>query len=585
VTRKQPAPQSKGTRSVKPLVSKSATPSKQGTLVAENWRQLAQELLKHNQHVVTKLKADAKEAQRAKLTAARREVVKEVYVRQASEDNRGLTADQVYGFTRSLLMSGFDNPQPTPELHIEMWEKCCSSSQFVAFAAPRGHAKSTSITHSYTLAEVLFRNAQFVLLVSDTEGQAVMFLGDIKNELLGNDNLRSLFGIKRFIKDTETDIIVEMDDGHQFRIIAKGSLQKVRGIKWRGKRPDLIIGDDLENDDLVMNEERRDKFRRWVNNALLPALSDDGRCRIVGTILHLDSFLERCMPDFEKKDTTHTDGIRWWSSEPDNVWDSVRYQGHNDDFTQLLWPEKFSEARYRAIRKRYVDDGNPEGYSQEYLNYPIDEATAYFQKQDFREWDERDEYMEYYIGGDLAISEKDKRAFTVFVVAGLTRENKIVVVDVRRFRGNSLEIVDSLFDLQTRYSPELIFLESENIEKSIGPFVDQEMLRRGVFMNIVKENPTKDKTQRARALQARMKAGGVYFDKEADWWPALFNEMVTFPRGKYMDQVDALSWIGLGLNKLVPTYTTRQIADFEWDEEYGDTTDPYANGACETTGY
>ena len=581
MTQKQPAPPLSEIVSVKLSDSKWAINGKLGMLEKENSPKPDLALLASSP--LNLILAQAVEQALAPVRQLGEEREEEEYPNEAPEGN--LTAEQVYGFTRSLLMNGFDNPQPTPDLHMEMWRKCCGSSQFVAFAAPRGHAKSTSITHSYTLAEVLFRNAKFVLLVSDTEGQAVMFLGDIKAELQSNEKLIRLFGIKRFIKDTETDIIVEMNDGHQFRIIAKGSLQKVRGTKWRNLRPDLVIGDDLENDDLVMNEERRDKFRRWVNNALLPALSDNGRARIVGTILHLDAFLERLMPDFEDRLHTHTDGLRWWSTKPNSVWDSVRYQGHNDDFTKLLWPEKFSEKRYRSIRQRYVDDGNPEGYSQEYLNYPIDEATAYFQKQDFLTWTDRDEYMEYYIGGDLAISEKDKRAFTVFVVAGLTRENKIVVVDVRRFRGNSLEIVDTLFDLNLRYDPELVFLESENIAKSIGPFIDQEMLRRGEFINIVADNPTKDKMQRARSLQARMKAGSVFFDKEADWYPSLFNEMVTFPRGKYMDQVDALSWIGLGLNKLVPTYSAKQLAKFEYDDEFEEDLDPFANGASRTTGY
>ena len=496
-----------------------------------------------------------------------------------------LTAEQIYGFSESLLKANFDSPKPTPELHMEMWEKCCSNSKLVSFAAPRGHAKSTAITHAYGLAEVLFRSSVFCLIVSDTEGQAILFLADIKTELLENEKLRAAFGVKRLIKDTETDIIVEMNDGHMFRIMARGSMQKVRGLKWRGKRPDLIIGDDLENDDLVLNEERRDKFRRWVNNALLPSLSDEGKARIVGTILHLDSFLERTMPPFEDENNTKTDGLRWWSTDPTRVWDSVRYQGHDEEFTMLLWPEKFSEKRYKIIRQRYVDDGNPEGYAQEYLNYPIDEATAYFRKADFLKWEDRSEYMEYYIGGDLAISTKDKRAFTVFVVAGLTRENRLVVVDVLRFRGDSLKIVDELFYLQNKYKPELFFLESENIQKSIGPFIDQEMMKRGIYLNIHDDNPTKDKMQRARALQARMKAGGVYFDMESEWYSVLLNEMLTFPKGKYMDQVDALSWIGLGLNEITPTYTAGEMAQFEWDEEYEDSMDPYSMGRNAVTGY
>ncbi len=496
-----------------------------------------------------------------------------------------LTAAQIYGFTRSLLMSNFDNPQPTPDVHIEMWDRCCSPDQFVSIAAPRGHAKSTSITHSYTLANICFREAKFVMIVSDTEGQAILFLSDLKDELLENHKLRELFGIKRLIKETETDIIGEFLDGQQFRVIVRGSEQKVRGIKWKNKRPDLIVGDDLENDEIVMNEERRAKFRRWVNNALLPSISDDGRVRIVGTILHLDSFLERTMPEFEDTKHTHTDGVRWWSDKEGRTWNSVRYQGHNEDFTKLLWPEKFSEERYKKIRQRYIDDGNPEGYAQEYLNYPIDEGTAYFQKKDFLPWKEPNEYLEYYVGGDLAISEKDKRAFTVFVVAGLNRDNKLVVVDVERFRGDGLEIVNSMFNIQAKYSPEIFFLEKENIARSLGSFIDQEMLRRNTYLNIEAENPTKDKMQRARALQARMRAGGVLFDMESEWYSSLFNEMITFPRGKYMDQVDSLAWIGLGLNKIAPTYSAADIAEFEYDEEFEEHWTESTSGKSAITGY
>jgi len=496
-----------------------------------------------------------------------------------------LTAEQIYGFTQSLLMSNFDNPQPIPPLHVEMWEKCCGPSTFVAIAAPRGHAKSTAITHAYTLASVLFRESVFVLLVSDTEGQAALFLADIKKEILENVSLRTLFGIKRMIKESETDIIVEFDDGAQFRIVAKGSEQKVRGLKWRGKRPDLIVGDDLENDEIVLNEERRAKFRRWVNNALLPALSDDGKARFVGTILHLDSFLERTMPEFEDTEHTHTDGLRWWSTATDKIWDSIRYQGHSEDFEQLLWPEKFPIERYKQIRRRYVEDGNPEGYAQEYLNYPIDESTSFFQKKDFKEWKEKSEYLEYYVGADLAISTRDQRAYTALVVAGLNRENKLVIVDVERFRGDSLEITEVLFNLQAKYQPEIVFMESENISKSIGPFLEQEMHRRNVFINIQTENPSKDKLVRARAIQARMKAGSVYFDMDSGWYSTLFNEMITFPKGKYVDQVDALSWIGLGLNKLSPAYSSSEIAEFEYDDEFGDGYEALMGGRSSITGY
>ena len=217
---------------------------------------------------------------------------------------------------------------------------------------------------------MLLRVKKFCLLVSDTEAQAVEFLGDIKAELTGNDELRKQFHIKDILKDTETNIIVQFEDGNLFRIVAKGSEQKVRGLKWRGKRPDLIVGDDLENDDIVMNPERREKFRRWFMNALLPCGSDTCWVRIVGTILHLDSMLQRILED--------------------DTWETLFYQAHNPDFTEILWPEQFSQERLETIRAGYLAQNDPEGYSQEYLNRPVDVQNAFFNKDYFFDF-ERDE--------------------------------------------------------------------------------------------------------------------------------------------------------------------------------------------------
>ena len=164
-----------------------------------------------------------------------------------------LTSQVIEGFVGSCLLKGFDGSSKIPAFHKEMWEMCCSESKFVAIAAPRGHAKSTSISLSYVLACILFRERKFVLMVSDTEAQAAMFLGQITQELQENKDIIELFGIKtneeglvKFIKDSATDIIVEFTDGTKFRIIAKGSEQKLRGMLWNGARPDLIVCDDLK---------------------------------------------------------------------------------------------------------------------------------------------------------------------------------------------------------------------------------------------------------------------------------------------------------------------------------------------------
>lgn len=477
-----------------------------------------------------------------------------------------ITANTIRGFTGSVLASRFDKPAPIPRFHEELWELCTLPDKKVAVAAPRGHAKSTSTTLSYALAMALFRERDHILIVSDTEGQASQFLGDIAIELSENDVLHENFGKIKFEKDNATELIAVMHDGYKFRIIAKGSEQKVRGLKWRNKRPNLIIGDDLENDEIVMNDDRREKFRSWVYKALLPCGSDDCLIRIVGTILHMDSFLERILND--------------------KGWVSKRYRAHNEDFSEILWPEKFSKERLLEIRQDYVNQGMPEGYSQEYLNYPIDEENAYFKKEDFQEVDE--DYLDslhlnYYSAVDFAISQSDRADFTVIATIGVESDHSIHVVDVRRGRWDAKEIIDEMFSVQQRWKPEVFTVERGMIEKSIGPFLNDEMFKRGTFLNLNPMQPVKDKVTRARSIQARMRAGGVYFLKEREWYPDLQQEMLRFPRDVHDDQVDALSWIGLTLDKQIEGMTSIEFEDKVWNEEFEE--DWGDIGRCISTGY
>ena len=211
-----------------------------------------------------------------------------------------LNSDLIFGFSGSLLSERYDSPRATPDFHKRVWEYCCSPHPHVAIAAPRGHAKSTAVTHAYVLACVLFRIADYVVIISDTETQAIQFLNNIKMELLENQTLINLFQFRGLEKDAEREIIGTIGhDNKKFRVLVRGASGgggAIRGLLWRNKRPNLIICDDIENDEAVVNEERRAKFREWFFGALLPVLSDYGKIRVVGTILHFDSLLERLMP-------------------------------------------------------------------------------------------------------------------------------------------------------------------------------------------------------------------------------------------------------------------------------------------------
>ena len=485
-----------------------------------------------------------------------------------------LTGELLEGFVNSLLRKSFDGPSDTPDFHREIWELVTSKNKLVAIAAPRNHAKSTAVTHSYTLAAVLFRQSSYILIVSDTVTQAVQFLGDIKKELLDNEDLRSLFGVKEFIKDTEDDLIVNMDDGHLFRIQAKGSEQKLRGLKWKNKRPDLVIGDDMENDEIVMNKERRLKFKRWFYGALLPCIADHGRIRIVGTILHTDSLLENLMPSQQLRSLHNghkqliTEDLKEYTAAK-LPWKSVKYRAHTDDFKKLLWPEMKSAEEFKAKKQDYIQQGLPDVYSQEMLNIPLDESNTFFNKTDFISTKDVDKKkkLEYYATCDLAVSQSQRADYSAFIVGGMDEDGRLYAVHVIKERLDALQIVDTILMIQKIYKPVLFGIEQGVIQKAIGPFLNEEMMKRSEYINLYPLKPSADKLTRARSIQARMRSGACKFDKEADWYQGFEDEMMRFPRDKHDDQVDAWAYMGLMIDRMWNAPTEKELREEEYQEE------------------
>lgn len=503
-----------------------------------------------------------------------------------------VTAAMVAGLVGSILSKGFDEASASPDFHHELWDLACSENRYVAVAAPRGHAKSTAGTICYGLAMLLFREAKHVLIVSDTEAQAAGFVRAIASKLQDSQDLIELFGIKKndkgeavFLKDSETEIEVELEDGHRFRVLAKGAEQKLRGLLWRDTRPDLVLVDDLENDELVMNKDRRKKLKDWFFSALLPATSKSGQVRMWGTILHMDSLLESLMPSMTDRLTVKTP-LKIWSKRK-QMFKAVKYRAHDDKFDHILWPERFTREFFEEQRAERFRQGIPDKYSQEYLNEPIDDSVAFFKMKDLLPEVEKDKdkRLRYYITVDPAISEETTADYTVFCIAGVDEDRMLHVRNVIRERMDGREIVDLLLALHRTYDPAAIGIEEVHITKAIGPFLNEEMIKQNTYPSIVKmKHGGRDKIQRARSIQARMRARGVRFAKEEDWYPILEDELIKFPRARHDDQVDALAYMGLLLDKMIEAPTDREAADEEYELEYAESGITHS-GRSSITGY
>lgn len=159
------------------------------------------------------------------------------------------------------------------------------------FMWPRGHAKSTHLDIFLPLW-LMFqpgRLINFMVVVGKSEDSAVRLLGDIQAELEANRRLTADFGEQ---KNGGSWLDGEFRTNSGVKFLACGRGQSPRGLRDREARPDYIVIDDLDDDELCRNERRVREMTDWVKEALFGSL-DVGRGRfiMVGNLISKNSVL------------------------------------------------------------------------------------------------------------------------------------------------------------------------------------------------------------------------------------------------------------------------------------------------------
>jgi predicted phage terminase large subunit-like protein len=248
-------------------------------------------------------------------------------------------------------------------------------------------------------------------------------------------------------------------------------------------------------------------------------------------------------------------------------WKSVKYRAHTDDFKVLLWPEMKTAAEFRLQKEDYVRQGLADVYSQEMLNVPLDVGDTFFKKTDFVPMKPEDQKKKlvFYATCDLAVSQSQRADYSAFAVGGMDEDGKLYCKHVIEARMDGLEIIDTIFMIQKIYKPVLFGFEQGVIQKALGPFFNEEMLKRGEYINTVLLKPSGDKLTRARSIQARMRSGACRFDKDAEWYQSFEDQLLRFPRDKHDDQVDAWAYLGLMLDKMWEAPSERELEEEEYE--------------------
>ena len=426
--------------------------------------------------------------------------------------------------------------------------------------APRGFGKSTILTITRTIFEIIRNPNVRILIASNTQLQAEVFLREVKFHFEQNELLRQVFGdfVSKEKWDTREIFVAPRTS------VAKESTITCVGVSGAvaSRHYDLIIGDDLVDEENSYTEIQREKVRTWFYKTLLPCVADDrSRVYLIGTRYHpLDLYGHLIKNEF---------------SRTNQVVPAIAPDGSTP------WPERFS-AQWLERKRREMGSAI---FNSQYQNDTSLMKGNIFLDKWFRYYDTQPNWsgMRHFVGGDPAATKRDALLsgdhassdwWTIIVGAvpsiGAQDAADIYVRDVWRGRCSKDAYLQKLREFNELYKPVVTTIETNAAQEYLAQDAEK-------FMPVHRVNRTTDKVARAYWLQAFFENGQILFaDKSliADYetWQAMKDELLLFPQGQHDDLFDglqtmvegAMEYRNFGTGGSVSSQSVERVSVSDW---------------------
>lgn len=373
--------------------------------------------------------------------------------------------------------------------------KACPDLKAV-FMWPRGHAKSTHFDIFIPLWLIFQEQplVRFMVVVGKSEDSATRLLGDIQAELQFNQRITDDYGTQTSTGDwTEGEFTTT--GGIHFLACGRG--QSPRGLRNRESRPDYIVIDDLDDDELCRNERRVREMTEWVKEALFGAL-DVGRGRfiMVGNLISRTSVLQ-AMAD--------TKGVLLSRVQ------AVDGEGNP------VWRDKWTREEARA----YADFVGYRAWQKEMMHNPVATGTI------FRpEWIRYKrvlplrQYRQLVCYTDPSFRSTTANDYKASRLWGRTDKGELHLIDTYVRQDTVTGMVRWLYDLYERHSTGgdqasiLFFMEANFMQDIILDEFFAEGVRRGYQLPLMPDKRKKpEKIQRIEAVSPLWERGLVFYNQ------------------------------------------------------------------------
>ena len=399
------------------------------------------------------------------------------------------------------------------------------SNTRAVFEWARGHAKSSHLSLMIPLWLKMQerRELNVFVLVSKNEKVATMLLSDLQAELEFNELYKLDFGDQMKMGDWAEGNF-KTNDGCFFVAVGRG--QTPRGLKNRGQRPNYIVIDDLDDDEMVLNPDRIDKAFEWCLTALLGTMAAGrGRFVMVGNRIGKDSVLGRMA---ERPGIHHTQ-----INAVDKVGDPS-------------WPENYTKKEFAELRA-FMGERK---FQKEYMNNPISEGAIFMRKHiNYGAILPLKDYRMLICYTDPSFKNSKTSDYKATVLVGKTKSGAFHVIKANVDQTSISAMIQWHYDIQTwvndrvavMYYMESNFLQSLLLDEfaKVGAATGHHIPIRG------DARKKRDKFERIEAMQPLFERGLVLFneaEKNTQGMNVLEEQLLMFQRGSrgHDDAPDAL---------------------------------------------
>lgn len=405
---------------------------------------------------------------------------------------------------------------------------------------PRGTGKS-KIAQGYIAWLALHNPNIRIIIVSDSDGKATMFLNTIKNVLEYSPVIKDYYGDVRGETWTEHAITIK---GRTF-IQTEPTIMSVGSGSGRvtGMHADIILLDDVESFDSSRSQVKRDRLQDWYKTTLSPVLMSGGKTMVCATRYHYVDLYQCLLDDFGFNKLVlpaiNKDGssiCEWLLPLEDKILpDGKILKGLKtikSNLGSVIYALQYSND------VELLKEGNVIKYTdlQWYDSVRHDENNQVFV---IREDNKKIKIGKIVIGNDPAISQKDAADDSAYVVSGMGSDSNIYILENINKRLSFDKQIATVEHLVEKWGPNTVNIEKIAYQEAL---ITELQRRGGLHINSI--TPTRDKVARTMGIAGFFEDHRVYLQKSMQ---ALVDQLILFPDGQMDDLVDACTYSLLGM--------------------------------------